>query len=400
VCAQVGTVYACARLGAPASGITVRSTTQPAELWDAGDPDKSFGNLYYAFLAQTPVVLSFDVVTSFDNPDEDGFVEYDPATAGYCPTKDDGSCLMRSDCQCSRGSHAALAVGYVKNENLPEHAPKGLGGGWVVLKNSWGCSGDGGYYYLPVNWVKRYVTSARALGDVETSAPLPDQPVDDWRFDFKPVPPSIRITQPTDTERYVSGQQIPLVIEGADFEYEGYALAGFTHWTSDLQGPIGTGSTTHATLSQGLHQITATYVGKSGATATATTMVFVGPRPSNLPPAAYFENMTTGYAGCPASCTETSGMCVFGQGHGEDAEDGRLYGDASVRWYAQAPMSERQLSATGGSSQLKYVACVPRCIVRGDGAGGDAYTITLEVQDSAGQRAMTRRQVWLPGCVR
>ena len=390
VCAQIGSLFACGRVGAPADGVTVRSTSQPAELWHPGNPDQSFGNLYYAFLANRPVVLGLYVTTSFDDPNPDGFVEYDPETAKWCPYESDGtSCRQRSDCQCTSGNHAVLAVGYVKNEDLPESTPKGIGGGYVVVKNSWGCKGDGGYYYLPVNWVKRFVQSARALGDVETSAPLPDQPVEDLRFNFEPVPPAIHVVQPIG-QAYVVGQQVPLVVDGADFQFDGYALNGETRWSSNIQGLVGTGTSTYATLAEGRHELTVTYTGKTGAVATARTTVRIGPRPANVPPTAYFTDLVLTRNQCPVYCP---GACVLAKGYGTDPEDGLLSSDASVSWSTEWPNETLVPSGTGASvgNEPKYLGCIAGC--------GGLYTFTLEVQDSAGQRAFARREVFTPACV-
>jgi hypothetical protein len=379
-------------VGAPANGITVRSTSLPEELWDQAKPHESFGRLFYAFLKDTPVVLSIWTTTSFRNPDPDGFVEFDPDTAKWCPYESDGTtCIQRSDCQCTSGNHAVVAVGYVKNENLPESTPKGLGGGYVVVKNSWGCTGDGGYYYLPVNWVKRFVQSARAVDEIETSAPLPDQPMQEQlRFNYEPVPPTIHVVQPLITDSYVVGQQVPLTIEGADFQFDGYALNGETRWSSSIQGPIGTGASTYATLAEGWHELTATYTGKTGAVATATTVVRIGPRPANVPPSALFTGLTLTRTQCPVYC---AGTCVLAEGYGTDPEDGLLTSDANVRWFTQWPDGSSHDSGTGASAgnQAKYLGCIAGC--------GGTYVVTLDVQDSAGQRAVARREVFTKACV-
>ncbi len=56
------------------------------------------------------------------------------------------------------GGHAVHVTGYLSNERLATRLPKappGAGGGYFIVKNSWGtCFGDAGYVYLPVDWVK------------------------------------------------------------------------------------------------------------------------------------------------------------------------------------------------------------------------------------------------------
>jgi hypothetical protein len=392
------TVFLCGSLPAPTTGITVRSLDPAVELWDATNPDNGVSNLLYSvYVNESPVVLGFDVVRSFDSPDANGFVPYDAASAKVCSSDAAGNCMPNPDCQCSRGGHAALAVGYISNLKLPEGTASGSGGGYLIVKNSWGCVADGGYYYLPIDWVRRFVYSARGVGDVETSGPLPAQPIDDFRFDYKPVPPTIRVVQPILGERYVEGQEIPLVADGADFQYDKYALLGDTRWTSNLQGPIGTGTSTRATLVRGTHQLTVTYTGRLGVVVRASTSVQVGPRPVNLPPSPRFDSvyLGTGTEECGTYCAYN---CVLATGYGSDPEDGLLRAPDSVRWYSQAPSRPRTLVATGSSKispagiiKPKFLGCIRPC--------GGTFTFTLEVQDSAGQRAEARRQLGFPGCV-
>lgn len=59
-----------------------------------------------------------------------------------------------------------LFVGFVTNDDLAAALPseeaekkKAQGGGYFIAKNSWSCdSGDGGYHYVPVDYVKKYFT--------------------------------------------------------------------------------------------------------------------------------------------------------------------------------------------------------------------------------------------------
>jgi C1A family cysteine protease len=50
-----------------------------------------------------------------------------------------------------------LLTGFVDNKDLPRGVPPGDGGGYFIVKNSWGCDfGDQGYAYLPYSWVKKW----------------------------------------------------------------------------------------------------------------------------------------------------------------------------------------------------------------------------------------------------
>jgi hypothetical protein len=393
LCMQAGAVVVCAIQGAPIVGTTVRTTEQPAELWDPKDPIRGLSNVIWTLkVPQVPVVISLDVVKSLDTPNNNGFVTYHPNRAKVCGTDPaSGACLVTFDCECSRGGHSALAVGYIPEANLPEGTPESTGG-FLIIKNSWGCSGDGGYYYLPASWVRTFVKSARPVGDVETSAPLPDQPFDVADpFDYTPVPPSVHIVQPTIFDAYVAGQGVPLSLEGADFQYDRYQLLGQTTWLSDLQGVVGTGANTVATFTQGTHQLTATYTGKTGAGAMASTTVFVGPQPANLPPTPLFSSYSViPNNQCPEPCDLS---CVVGFGEGSDPEDGLLTAPANVRWYAQTPFTPKTLSSSGASpaGQGKFLTCARLC--------GGLFRFTLEVQDSNGQSSEARRELFTADCV-
>jgi hypothetical protein len=80
------------------------------------------------------LVVAIDVTANFGQ-NVDGVVAYpDTSTVG--------------------GGHALHVLGYVDNANLPTGMPQGSGGGYFVVKNSWGCAfGDEGYAYLPYDWV-------------------------------------------------------------------------------------------------------------------------------------------------------------------------------------------------------------------------------------------------------
>src|SRR6185295_16647565 len=195
---------------------------------------------------------------------------------------------------------------------------------------------DGGYFYIPAAWARAFIHSARPVGDVEVAGPLPDQPMDNFTFNFQPAPPVIDIVQPAPTDFYVAGQGIPLVAEGVDYQFDQWALNGPMTWTSDIDGNIGSGQTTIATLSEGGHTITATYTGKLGVVATASTTLFVAPKPPDIPPTAVFTKYLQLSDGdqCPGPCSG-AGTCIVGFGQGTDPEDGQLTDTAHVRWYLQ-----------------------------------------------------------------
>ena len=96
-----------------------------------------------------PVIASFDVHPGFDNPNRS--------------TDDRGYVTDFTD--RSRGGHIALIVGFIPDEfsQTAPSVPGGSGGGFFVIKNSWGCDfADSGYVYVPVRYAQRFFTSLTA----------------------------------------------------------------------------------------------------------------------------------------------------------------------------------------------------------------------------------------------
>lgn len=94
-----------------------------------------------------PLVAWFVATPNFMAPGASGYVAYD----------------AHEDVSDS-GSHATLVAGWIDNENLPSGAPLGSGGGYFVLKNSWGeFVGDCGYFYVPFDFLLTYGVSLTAV---------------------------------------------------------------------------------------------------------------------------------------------------------------------------------------------------------------------------------------------
>jgi C1A family cysteine protease len=64
---------------------------------------------------------------------------------------------------CSSGvcGHAVLAIGYQDDEDIQ-------GGGYIIIKNSWGENwGDGGYAYLTYEWLENSILDAQAVKSIK-----------------------------------------------------------------------------------------------------------------------------------------------------------------------------------------------------------------------------------------
>lgn len=138
------------------------------------------------------LMASFGVRAGFDSP-QNGFVT--DFRDGYFQ---DGT--FKSG---SRGDHQVLIVGYVSEAEvragirngtvilpgvdpaiggqgipdflagtfIPGGFPLGVNG-YFIVKNSWGCSGDGGYYYVPDSYVQRYFNRISSLSFTFQRSPV------------------------------------------------------------------------------------------------------------------------------------------------------------------------------------------------------------------------------------
>lgn len=109
-------------------------------------------NTILSFLAfNDAVILGFNETNAFQG-----------APGGYVP------CCGFDDLT-SKGGHYVHVVGYVSNSDLASNsgtmnAPPGAGGGYFIIKNSWGaCTGDAGYYYMPVLYLEFEATDVVVL---------------------------------------------------------------------------------------------------------------------------------------------------------------------------------------------------------------------------------------------
>jgi hypothetical protein len=154
----------CFTLPAPATANSNYRVTGITELWDVADPNLSFVKTVLVLaLAKKPIVFTIPVYTSWDQPNANGYILGDGLP--LCPLNENNQCVPQAGvCECNRGGHAVTAVGFIDNSRLPSGAPAGAGGGYFIVKNSWGtCFADGGYIYVPYAWMKKLASSAIAI---------------------------------------------------------------------------------------------------------------------------------------------------------------------------------------------------------------------------------------------
>lgn len=112
------------------------------DVWNPKNPGLSVNYIQLALAFNNAVILGFNVTNAFQG-----------SRGGYV-------CGEGLDLLSSIGGHAVHIVGYVSNSDLAsnsgtENAPPAYGGGYFIIKNSWGkCTGDAGYYYMPVFYLE------------------------------------------------------------------------------------------------------------------------------------------------------------------------------------------------------------------------------------------------------
>ncbi len=144
--------YATVTFGGP--GV---APSRAVQIWNNGDPFDL--NRYRMLLAQGHVIMaSFPVYKGFmDDVGADGIV------SNYARTKLDDK---GAEVDGSYGGHAVQIVGFLSNLDLTKAGvtPDIGGGGYFIIKNSWGCgAGDGGFYYVPADYVSSIFNSLSVL---------------------------------------------------------------------------------------------------------------------------------------------------------------------------------------------------------------------------------------------
>jgi C1A family cysteine protease len=162
--AHQGQIYCIKVLGIDACGYTSPeysggpggvAPSRVQLLWSNG---QSFDlNRYRGLLASgVSLVASFPVYEGFTSAPNGIVADY------AMQMKDDKGVLVNG----SYGGHLVQIVGFISNEQLsfPGSAPSKIGGGgYFIIRNSWACAGDGGYWYVPADYVSSLFSSLEAL---------------------------------------------------------------------------------------------------------------------------------------------------------------------------------------------------------------------------------------------
>jgi hypothetical protein len=142
---ETNCAYGLATLTGPNSPYMVNGATQ---FWNPSNTALSVDYMLLNLAFNNAVVIGFTVTEEFTGP-----------TNGYVP-------YNSADPTTSLGGHAVHLVGYIDNSALAANpatasAPPGAGGGYFLVKNSWGtCAGDVGYYYVPVTYFQAEIGAA------------------------------------------------------------------------------------------------------------------------------------------------------------------------------------------------------------------------------------------------
>ena len=134
-------------------------------------PDLTVNSMILALALNDTVMLGFEETDAFGGA-PGGYVPF-----RLCITVTPFGCILDEDLTTDAGGHNIHVVGYVSNADLAANlltatAPPGSGGGYFILKNSWGpCAGDAGYYYMPVDYVKFRAQSIYVVSGGGSAAP-------------------------------------------------------------------------------------------------------------------------------------------------------------------------------------------------------------------------------------
>lgn len=372
-CTTLGLLTYCQTTRLSFTGGTVAASgTTP--LWASSDGPLPLGEIRRLLAAGVPILATMPVHIGLRRPVEG--VITDERTV-YLDNDDKEQPGYRS-------SHVVLIVGYLPNEAMsfpwaPVNAP---GGGYFIIRNSWGCGGDGGYYYASVGYVLKTFLQLSALAfDDQRNAAWSREQV----FPGAASPLSVTaggsftagLRVPTDLARATlsNGQVVPRFTVAHDTaayvrltlrsDEDGLLFDG--QWPVNAN-PGGSFSrnlpATFATPGARTVTVTATYGNVSNSAAFRIDAVNQNPTITVPPPAAVVQGEAVQLLASVSDPNEpdASGLC------------------SRMTWNVAAP--DEALEGTGCAARLRFNATGERSVsVRTtDGDGGVAVTrFTLQV---------------------
>ncbi len=130
------------------------SSNNYSSLWDHKRPQYSLDRVILNVGLGSPVVMGVPLYPSFWNA---------TANRGFVPMPD-------LTTEKPVGGHAMHILATVDNGDLPVSNPpfpNGDGGGWLIVKNSWGTGfADAGYVYIPYAYLREFADDAVAFHDL------------------------------------------------------------------------------------------------------------------------------------------------------------------------------------------------------------------------------------------
>jgi C1A family cysteine protease len=118
-------------------------------------PDVTVNSMILALVMNNTVILGFEETDGF------GMYYYTPCCDATLPCPTCTPPTAGGDLTTDAGGHNIHVIGYIDNSDISSLTPPpgpgpAPGGGYFILKNSWGaCTGDAGYFYMPADYVKK-----------------------------------------------------------------------------------------------------------------------------------------------------------------------------------------------------------------------------------------------------
>lgn len=164
--------------------------------------------------------------------------------------------------------------------------------------------------------------------------------------------PSVTINSPANSASFASGALIQFA--GTASDAQDGDLSGNLVWTSNLSGPIGTGSSLSAVLTDGAHTITAAVSDSNGATGSASVSITVIPNSQITLSVRAYKVLTIKYAALSWSGAVLANVDVYRNGAKVTTtpNDG-AYRDKPPRKITSATYKVCEASTTACSNEVK-----------------------------------------------